>query len=64
MSGAWDADDGSGMVTYEFSRLAAVTDSGLAPVALCVARCFVQPQLKRFGYHEKDAALSWLLNMK
>ena len=41
-------------------RLAAVTDSGFASVALCIGRCFVRPQLKRFRYQEKEAALAWL----
>jgi len=44
----------------KIARLAAVTDSGFASVALCVGRCLVQPQLKRFRYQEKDAALTWL----
>lgn len=44
----------------KIGKIAAASDSCLASLAPYVARCFVQPELKRFRYDDKEAALAWL----
>jgi SpoIIAA-like len=44
----------------QIERIAAVTDSGLLKIMPRIAGLFVQPEIKQFGFEEKDRALAWL----
>jgi hypothetical protein len=41
-------------------RVAAVTDSDVAKILPRIAEHFVHPEVRQFGYGEKDRALAWL----
>jgi hypothetical protein len=41
-------------------RVAAVSDSGLLKIVPRIAGVFVHPDIRTFGFAEKDAALAWL----
>jgi tRNA U38,U39,U40 pseudouridine synthase TruA len=43
-------------------RVAAVTDSDIAKLLPSIAEHFVHPEVRQFGYGEKDRALAWLEN--
>jgi len=44
----------------QIERIAAVTDSGLLRIMPRIAGLFVHPEIKHFGFAEKDQALAWL----
>ncbi|WP_455219454.1 STAS/SEC14 domain-containing protein [Kaarinaea lacus] len=41
-------------------KVAAVTDSAIAPALPRIASHFVDAEIKHFDYHDKDQAMSWL----
>jgi stage II sporulation SpoAA-like protein len=41
-------------------RIAAVTDSAFLKIVPHIAAVFVHPQIRTFGFDEKDQALAWL----
>jgi hypothetical protein len=44
----------------EIERIAAVTDSGFLKIVPRIAGHFVQAEIRRFDFGEKDRALAWL----